>query len=186
MRRREEEEKAAARRAALAPPSYLAIDIPPGLGMDCGSYRWRQSQSHVEIFLPLPDGLSSSKVSVVLQPQYIAVEFDEKPKLKGQLYRAIKADESTWYCQDGVLEILMLKRNRKGNYENRTTNADTFWRSVLQSAPEREVLAFEHPPTAYYWAPHEEIDSEKEIKRLTSRGGAPQAASAALENALPA
>ena len=136
MRIQLEEDKAADRRAALAPPSYLAIDIPAGLGMDCGSYRWRQSPSHVEIFLPVPDGLSSRKISVVLQTQYIAVEFDEKPILKGQLCRAIKADESTWYVQDGVLEIIMLKRNRKGNYESGTTNADTFWRSVLKSASE--------------------------------------------------
>lgn len=161
MRLREEEEAAAARRAALAPPSYLAIDIPRDLGLDCGTYKWRQTQSHVEIFVPLPESLSTAKLAVTLSTTRICVELDERPALKGQLYREIKVDESTWYVQDRVLEIVLLKRCRRGNYGDGATNADTFWRSVLATAPEGEVLALEHPPTSYYWAPCEDGGDEK-------------------------
>jgi CS domain len=166
MHNKLEEEKAFARRAALLPPSYLAIDIPRHMGMDCGTYRWKQSQSHVEIFLPLPENITASKVSVTIKPGHIAIEFDERPILKGQLYKEIKADESTWYIQDRVLEIVLLKRNRKGNYQDGTTNADTFWKSVVKNAPEKEVLALEHPPTSYYWAPCEDGGVDKEVRRL--------------------
>jgi hypothetical protein len=166
MHRKIEEEKAIARRAALLPPPYLAIDIPRDMGMDCGTYRWKQSQSHVEIFLPLPENITASKVSVSLKPSHLTIEFDERPMLKGALYREIKADESTWYVQDRVLEIVMLKRNRKGNYQNGLTNADTFWKSVLKYALETEVLALEHPPTSYYWAPCEDGGAESQVRRL--------------------
>ena len=166
MHRKTEEEMASARRAALLPLSYLAIDIPRDMGMNCGSYRWKQNQSHVEIFLPLPENISASKITVKIKPSHIAIEFDERPMLKGQLYRDIKADESTWYVQDRVLDIVLLKRNRKGNYQDGTTNADTFWKSILKNAAEGEVLALEHPPTAYYWAPCEDAGVEKEVRRL--------------------
>ena len=168
MRRKNEEEQAAARRAALAPPTYLAIDVPKDLGMDCGTYRWRQNQSHVEIFIPLPENLSTSKISVVLRTSHIKVELDERTVLKGDLRREIKAEESTWYVQDRVLEIILLKRNRKGNYENGKTNADTFWRAVLRSAPEGEMLKLEHPPTAYYWAPCDDEEQKKKEKELAA------------------
>ncbi len=159
MRLKEDEEAAAARR--LAPPSYLAIDIPRDLGLDCGTYRWRQNQSHVEIFVPLPEGLSTANVAVTLSTTRMCVELDERPALKGQLYREIKADESTWYVQDRVLEIVLLKRCRRGHYGDRATNADTFWRAVLAAEPKGETLALEHPPTSYYWAPCEDGGDEK-------------------------
>jgi hypothetical protein len=54
--------------------------------------------------------------------------------------------------QDGVLEMSLLKRNRKGHYEDGTTNADTYWRSVVRGAAAHETLQLEHPPTAYYWS----------------------------------
>ncbi|KAH7616838.1 hypothetical protein NADE_001645 [Nannochloris sp. 'desiccata'] len=48
----------------------------------------------------------------------------------------------------------------------------TFWKSVLKSAPETEVLALEHPPTSYYWAPCEDAgSSEKEVRRLQPSKG---------------
>ena len=32
--------------------------------------------------------------------------------------------------QDGLLQLLMLKRNRRGAYADGATNADTFWPAV--------------------------------------------------------
>ena len=48
---------------------------------------------------------------------------------------------------DGVLHILLLKRNRRGHYAVGSTNADTFWMSLLAKAPSAETLQLQHPPT---------------------------------------
>ena len=169
MRRREEEEREAASKMALLPSAYLAIDLPKDMGMSCGAYKWRQSQSHVEVFVPIPDGVPSSKAAVSLSTNRISIEFDEKPILKGTLYRAIKAEESTWYIQDNVLEVIMLKRCRRGHYEKGKTNADTFWMSVLKSAPEGETLPLASPPLAYYWSHHEELEEQKRLEKSRNR-----------------
>ena len=42
--------------------SYAAIEVPADLGLDCQRYKWRQNQSHVEVFIPLPPGVPASKV----------------------------------------------------------------------------------------------------------------------------
>ncbi len=49
-----------------------------------------------------------------------------------------------------MLEIQLLKRNRRGFYQNGCTNADTFWFSLLAGRTGRERLAVEYPPADYY------------------------------------
>lgn len=168
MKKREEEERKMAQKMALVSQSYRQIDIPRDLGIDCGSYKWRQNQSYVEVFIPLSDytfqEATDPKVAVDLQPKRLRVEINGRPILKGGLYREIKAEESTWYMQDGVLEIVMLKRSRRGQYANGETNADTFWHAVIESAREMEMLPFVQPPTSYYWSPHDN-DQPKVSKR---------------------
>ena len=73
--------------------------------------------------MPLPTGVGAAKVHVTLGTNSLRVEVDEAPVLSGTLWAAIKAEESTWYVQDGVLELLMLKRCRRGHYEAGKTNA---------------------------------------------------------------
>ncbi|EFN58095.1 hypothetical protein CHLNCDRAFT_142413 [Chlorella variabilis] len=189
MRREAEAAKAAARLALQCGGSaaYAAVELPPQLSLDCQRYKWRQSQSHVEVFVPLPEGLPAGRVAVQLSTSAISVCVDEAPVLAGRLYREIKAEESTWYVQDGVLEVVMLKRCRRGNYGAGKTNADTFWRSVVQGAVPHETLPLEQPPIAYYSAPCEDLERQPP-PRLTS-GRAKQraeAASAAVPPALTA
>jgi hypothetical protein len=125
MRRAAEADKASARLALQrgGGPAYAAVELPPQLSLDCQRYKWRQSQSHVEVFVPLPEGLPAGRVAVRLTTSAISVCVDEAPVLAGRLYREIKAEESTWFIQDGVLEISMLKRCRRGAYEAGKTNA---------------------------------------------------------------
>lgn len=104
-------------------PAYAAIELPAQLSLDCQRYKWRQSQSHVEVFVPLPEGLPASRVAVRLSTASISITVDEAPVLQGRLWREIKAEESTWYVTDGVLEVSLLKRCRRGAYESGTTNA---------------------------------------------------------------
>jgi hypothetical protein len=74
--------------------------------------------------------------------------------LTGELFAPIKAEASTWLISDGILELSLLKRNRRGNYENGCSNADTFWFGVLRGGGSGggdgggEMLALEHPPKA--------------------------------------
>lgn len=150
MRAAEEAGKAAAR-AALAStggPAYATLELPaPGeLSLDCQRYKWRQSQSHVEVFVPLPEGLTARRCSVQLSTSAISISVNDTRVLSGRLYRPIKAEESTWFVQDGVLEVTMLKRNRRGHYEAGTTNAGgqtpwevAGWGHAAQLVPRRNA-----------------------------------------------
>jgi len=57
-----------------------------------------------------------------------------------------------------MLLIQLLKHCRRGHYANGTTNADTWWRSLLTNAPASECMAGDHPPTAYYSSAFEAED----------------------------
>lgn len=168
MRAREQSETALLKSSKHA-QGYDSITVPADLGLECPAYKWRQNQSHVEIFIPLPESCDKSKVTVSLSPSTIKVELDERPILSGKLFQNIKEDESTWYIVDNILEISLLKRNRRGNYADKTTNADTFWHSVLKSAPFGERLELQNVPTTYYWSPYE---ADGEPLRLTGHNNA--------------
>ncbi|KAL6777062.1 hypothetical protein ACKKBF_B20070 [Auxenochlorella protothecoides x Auxenochlorella symbiontica] len=142
--------KASARRALPCSKAYAAIDVPEGMGSDAGGYKWRQSQTHVEVFVSLPPGTSRRAVHVSLTSVSLEVSVEERPVLGGTLWREVKADESTWYIQDGILEIVLLKRHRRGNYADGETNATTFWYAVTRNAGTDARLALEHPPPGYY------------------------------------
>lgn len=141
-----------ARKNVLLSSSYQQIDIPRDLGIDCGNYKWKQSQSHVEIYIPLPQTVTSAhRVLVDIKPNFLSVVIDERPFITGTLYREVKADESTWYIHEGVLEILLLKRSRRGHYADGETNADTFWKAVTTNAQEDQRLIVQAIPSQYYW-----------------------------------
>lgn len=125
MRRAEEATSAAARLTLQRSggEAYAALEMPQQLSLDCQRYKWRQNQSHVELFVPLPDGLPTRRVSVRLGTSDISIVVDDAPVLVGRLYHEIKAEESTWFIQDGVVEVTMLKRCRRGNYEAGKNNA---------------------------------------------------------------
>lgn len=70
------------------------------------------------------------QVTVRMSPSEVLVVLGERTVLKGSWYGEIKQEESTWYIQDGILNMQLLKRNRRGSYANGSNNADTFWKSV--------------------------------------------------------
>ena len=76
-----------------------------------------------------------------------------------------------------MLEIQLLKRNRRGQYSNGSTNADTFWFSLLADRNGRERLALERPPDAYYRTDWERIGCA-DAHKLRGRRGAGHAPSA--------
>ena len=36
---------------------WADLVVPPGLGLECSRYKWRQNQSHVEVFVRVPPRL---------------------------------------------------------------------------------------------------------------------------------
>lgn len=58
---------------------------------------------------------------------------------------------------DGVIEISLLKKNRRGYYDDGCTNHDTFWRSLLA-----DVRAVKTLPST---VPSEYFETEYEIER---------------------
>ena len=70
------------------------------------------------------------QVHVSLKAVSIEVCMGPRTPLRGPLYASVKVEESTWYVQDGLLTVQLLKRNRRGHYANGSSNADTFWMSV--------------------------------------------------------
>ena len=71
-----------------------------------------------------------AQVSAQLGTCSIVVQIGDRAVLSGALWADIKAGESTWYVCDGVLQLSLLKRSRRGQYGNGRTNADTFWMAV--------------------------------------------------------
>ena len=157
---------------ARADKQWQAIDIPSGFGLDCGAYKWRQDQSRVEVFIPLPEGLAARQVRVAMEPTSLKVTAGDKVVLSGPLAAAVKAEESTWLIRDHILEISLLKRPRRGHYDDRHTNFNTFWRSVLTAAPAAEVLQLAAPPAGYYdseWENDDDVPSANALVKTSNR-----------------
>ena len=173
--------------AAAASSAWSEINVPKDLGADHGTYKWRQNQTYVEIFVLLPPnrapGARDVHVDIASDHLRVVVLGEHVTGLCGELYAHVKAEASTWVVVDGVLEITLLKRNRRGNYENGSSNADTFWFSVLRgggdegggggggavaAAQSCRRLALEHPPKAYYdceWTADPEGDATAAVAK---------------------
>ncbi|KAI8475993.1 MAG: hypothetical protein J3K34DRAFT_453232 [Monoraphidium minutum] len=144
------------------------IVIPEGMGLEVSSrLKWRQTQTHVEVFVRLPAPLLAQlaagrsikgKVRVEVGPDALAVALagGDDAVVRGRLFAGVKADASTWFIDDGMVSLRLLKRCRRGHYADGATNADTWWRSLLAGAGAGEALAGRHPPADYYSSPYEE------------------------------
>lgn len=169
MEQKEEEEAMAKRIEGPQEKSWNAIEIPEQLGIQLDEYKWKQNQSYVEIFYRLPRNIQSHRVKVELSPSDMAVIVAGEKVLHGKLFAPIKQDMSTWIIQDGVLEITLLKRYRRGKYQDGKTNADTFWRSVFDGATDKETLQLDHPPSLYYKTEYEKERESATFPKASNR-----------------
>lgn len=133
--------------------AWREIKVPDALGLELDRYKWRQNQSFVEIFVKLPRGATKSDVDVSLSATRLSIRVRGDVIVNGDLFAAIKAELSTWVIIDGVLEMSLLKKNRRGHYDNGCDNSHTYWRSLVSG--DARALAPE--------APKEYFDSEYEI-----------------------
>lgn len=44
--------------------AWNRIQTPQGLGIDCGTYKWVQSQTELEVFVPIPENVKRQEVSL--------------------------------------------------------------------------------------------------------------------------
>ncbi|DBA98111.1 hypothetical protein WJX77_010113 [Trebouxia sp. C0004] len=144
------------------------------LGQDCATYKWSQSQTEVDVYVQIPTQIRRHEIVVQCTPDKLLIKLGEKVILNGQLYSQIKREDSMWLLENSILHLGMLKRNRRGNYANQCTNADTCWKSVLKNAPLQEKLTLAYPPDKYYALPFEGCDSSHLPLRLASSHAASQ------------
>ena len=147
-------------RDASSEDAWLAIGIPDALGLTFDTYKWRQNQSFVEVFVKLPTGARKHDVEVTLDVHRLVVRVRGAVIIDGTLHAAIKAELSTWIIVDDVLEMSLLKRNRRGHYENGTTNSDTFWPSLLIEDAKRGDRALPPIAPSVYFETEYEIDKD--------------------------
>eukprot|EP00877_Chromochloris_zofingiensis_P010368 jgi/Chrzof1/5585/Cz16g08060.t1 len=114
--------------------------------------------------MKVPDTLSPKQVHVQLLPQQLQVRFVDDVIVSGQLENSIKAEDSTWFVESGVLHIQLLKRSRKGHYADGDTNANAFWFALMTKASASDRLPHDHPPVAYYWSAYEADDLEPDSR----------------------
>ena len=139
------------------------------------SHSLTRAQSYVYVFFLLPRGTDPKLPSARLSPTSVEVTLGEETLLKGELFAAIKAEESVWFAGahrwrsidqidsshitcpvDGMLQLVLLKRNRRGFYAQGCCNSDTFWWSLLAGRGAGERLPGENVPPEYYkteWEP---------------------------------
>ena len=126
--------------------SWSQISLPPNLGRDCGAYKWTQTQAQVTIFVRLPPSLVfpaatlAKLVKVTLLPNHLSVCVNGALLMGGDLCKEIKCDESTWFVADGILEITLLKRYRRGLIYQKVSAALTSALSFShQNQPQRSA-----------------------------------------------
>lgn len=117
----------------------------------------------------LPPNATGRDVDVQITSTHLRVEYEGAPLLAGELYRDVKADDSTWLLSEGIITVNLLKRNRRGHYANGTNNSHTYWRSLIKCETHPQaVLPIDAPPDKYYFC---EYDKDDQRDAHTSRSG---------------
>lgn len=81
-------------------------------GGDYGAYSFTQSDSDVTVFVPVPVGTASKQVQVELSTSRVSISLrGQTPVLAGELYKPIKASDSTWSLEDKKLIVISLAKS---------------------------------------------------------------------------
>lgn len=159
-----------------------SLPLPSGLGVRTPDYSWTQTQSRVELLIPLPPSARrhsrpSELVAASLGPNRLSVVVDGAIVVHGTLWRETKVESSTWYVHDGVLEVSLLKRHRRGSLEDGKTVRDSFWPALVQEAPGDERLQGS-APKAYFQTPWEDDADGQDEREEQRNAGRARAANA--------
>lgn len=142
-------------------------------GADHGSWSFSQGDSEVIVKVPLPGGTTSRQVVVTIGTNALSVALKgaAAPILGGNLFKPIKAEDSTWCIEDKkLLVITLVKSNRQ---------FEEWWPLVCEGSPQCDFKTLK-PPSKHI----RELDGgsqmqihkmmlEQEEKRKAASGKAP-------------
>lgn len=66
MRSAQEQQALDARLLSTQELAWKALAVPQDLGVDCQTYKWRQNQSHVELYVKLPPNVLPKQVTIII------------------------------------------------------------------------------------------------------------------------
>ncbi|PNW79853.1 hypothetical protein CHLRE_08g369400v5 [Chlamydomonas reinhardtii] len=73
-------------------------------------YEWDQSFSEVNIYVPVPPGVTGKQLFVDIETRHLRFGIKSTPAyLDSDLFAAVKVSESFWTLEDGVLHVSLTK-----------------------------------------------------------------------------
>ena len=127
---KEKEEKKESKEGNLSGVEYNeeGLQIPVGNGGSTKQYKWTQTIDECSVLIGVPQGLRGKDLDIKLTSNTLAVktkrplEGEDKPRVfvEGKMTEKIRADESTWSLEGGVV-IITLDKLKK-----------TFWSTILE------------------------------------------------------
>ena len=94
------------------------------------TYRWTQTLSDLNVFIPVPEGTRAKDVTVTISKTKLLVGLKGKPPLiDGALHALVKSDDCFWTVEDNKLINVTLHK----------VNAMEWWNRVIVGDPEIDV-----------------------------------------------
>ena len=97
-----------------------------GNGGDTDKYRWIQTLEEVTVFIPLPDGVASKQLDVVMKASTLKVAVKGQPPIiDGPLHKKIKTVDSLWTLEsDGPKRTLQMTLSK--------VDGMNWWNSIIE------------------------------------------------------
>lgn len=78
-------------------PTFCPPPKKKDYGADLGKYKWWQTEDEVTVTVPFPVGVKGKDVTCKMDIHHILIGLKgEAPIIDGDLFAAIKLDDSTW------------------------------------------------------------------------------------------
>lgn len=107
-------------------------------GGDYARYSFTQTDKEVTVNVPLPSGVTSKMLKVEIKPTSLLILLRcDDVVLSGNLFKPVKASDSTWFVQDGhTLVVTLVKTNLK--YEE-------WWPHVVEGEEQIDMKTLRPP-----------------------------------------
>ncbi|OMP06211.1 HSP20-like chaperone [Corchorus capsularis] len=107
-------------------------------GLDMENHSWGQSLQEVTINIPVPEGTKSRDVSCEIKMKNLKVGLKgQTPIIEGELFEAVKPNDSYWMMEDQKLISVLLTKCDKM----------TWWKSLVKGGPEIDTQKAEPEPS---------------------------------------
>jgi hypothetical protein len=97
-----------------------------GNGSQTNRYSWTQTLSELDVRVPVPEGIKSRQMEVVMKKKHLRIAIKGKPAIiEEELEREIRPEDSSWILDGATLDLTLSKRNQM-----------EWWSRLLKSEPE--------------------------------------------------